>query len=112
MKTQDRPGPIPGRGNELAVMLEQLGNVNGGIECLVGSLPDAVDKELEPRFPGAPLPHFLKEAAIVSPVLFEEQAEIKKRFVQRALRTQVQSDEEAPEASIAVQGRVDVATPV
>jgi len=104
MHAKRGPGPIALCRNPFAVALEEVDDARRSIEGLIGRLRYAVKKELEPGFPGATFAHFLEQTIVVDAVRLQIEAKVEQRFAQHAMHAEIQNDQEAANAPIAIEG--------
>src|SRR5690606_28212049 len=70
-------------------------------------LGDAVEEELQPCLPVAILADLLQQVVILAAMRLEVEAEIEDRLLQDALRAEQEGDQQAAEASVSVEERMD-----
>ena len=78
-----------------------------GLDRTFGGLRHPAKEKCQPRFPVAPVSHFVEKRVVVVPMLLEKEAQIEKRLTQRAAVMQHEGDQKAPHPSVAVEEGMD-----
>ena len=106
MHPKRRSHPIAFGGDPFAVGFEQFNDPHRGVERLVGGLRDAIEKKLKPSLPGAVFANLLQQAIVVGAMGLQIEAEIEERLPQDVVDAQIQRHQEAADAAVAVQERM------
>jgi hypothetical protein len=68
---------------------------------------DAIEEEVEPRFPLAAVSHAIEQPVVIVAVLLEIQAQVEQRLLQHSGVMQQKRDQQPPDTTVSVQERVD-----
>lgn len=97
----------PQSGDAVAIRVDQCQQRIGRARRLHGAHLHALGEKIQPAFPVAAQPHLVEQFVVQRAMFLEEQARVEHRLAQHTVGDQLQHDQQAPEAAVAVEKRVN-----
>gem|GEM_PF-5745129 len=107
MNAKDRPCSVTFHRDLLPIFLEKINDLRGSLKCLIGSVGDACEEEVQPSFPVSVFANLLQQPIIFSPMGLQIEAEGREAAFAARRSCKDTGYKQAADTTITIEKRMD-----